>query len=177
MFTKRPASPRPAVARTHSASRSLILTNMAPQNARVSASCTTTIPPPMPARYCHHRTAASHRLGPFPRRYGGSLGRVYGQIDVLISVSLVHGERGDVIHVPEERWHRATSRPGSGKSIRLSMISRSKGRPGPFLPGRCQIQRELIEMKRAVPFYFGAALFLIIPPKIDLESSACRRGS
>jgi len=52
---------------------------------------------------------------------------VYGQIDVLISgVGLVHGERGDVIHVPEERWHRATSRPGSGKSIRLSMISRSK---------------------------------------------------
>ena len=52
---------------------------------------------------------------------------VYGQIDVLISgVGLVRGERGDVINVPEERWHRATSRPGSGKSIRLSMISRSK---------------------------------------------------
>jgi len=52
---------------------------------------------------------------------------VYGQIDVLISgVGLVHGELGDVINVPEERWHRATSRPGSGKSIRLSMISRSK---------------------------------------------------
>jgi len=31
-----------------------------------------------------------------------------------------------VINVPEERWHRATSRPRSGKSIRLSMISRSK---------------------------------------------------
>jgi len=52
---------------------------------------------------------------------------VYGQIDVLISgVGLVHGELGDMINVPEERWHRATSRPGSGKSIRLSMISRSK---------------------------------------------------
>jgi hypothetical protein len=52
---------------------------------------------------------------------------VYGQIDVLISgVGLVHGEYGDVINVPEERWHRATSRPNSGKSIRLSIISRSK---------------------------------------------------
>ena len=52
---------------------------------------------------------------------------VYGQIDVLISgVGLVHGDYGDVINVPEERWHRATSRPGSGKSIRLSIISRSK---------------------------------------------------
>lgn len=52
---------------------------------------------------------------------------VYGRIDVLISgVGLVRGDRGDVINVPEERWHRATSRPGSGRSIRLSMISRSK---------------------------------------------------
>ena len=52
---------------------------------------------------------------------------VYGQIDVLISgAGLVHGDLGDVIHVPEERWHRATSTPGSGKSIRLSIISRSK---------------------------------------------------
>ncbi|HEX2761428.1 MAG TPA: hypothetical protein VHM27_12975, partial [Rhizomicrobium sp.] len=52
---------------------------------------------------------------------------VYGKIDVLISgAGLVHGEFGDVIHVPEERWHRATSAPGSGKSIRLSIISRSK---------------------------------------------------
>jgi mannose-6-phosphate isomerase-like protein (cupin superfamily) len=52
---------------------------------------------------------------------------VYGRIDVLISGSgLVHGEFGDVINVPEERWHRATSAPGSGKSIRLSIISRSK---------------------------------------------------
>ena len=52
---------------------------------------------------------------------------VYGQIDVLISgAGMVHGEYGDVINVPEERWHRATSRPNSGKSIRLSIISRSK---------------------------------------------------
>jgi len=52
---------------------------------------------------------------------------VYGQIDVLISgAGLVHGEYGDVINVPEERWHRATSRPNRGKSIRLSIISRSK---------------------------------------------------
>src|ERR1044071_7418119 len=52
---------------------------------------------------------------------------VYGRIDVLISgVGLVHGDYGDVINVPEERWHRATSAPNTGKSIRLSMISRSK---------------------------------------------------
>lgn len=52
---------------------------------------------------------------------------VFGRIDVLISgVGLVHGDLGDVINVPEERWHRATSAPGSGKSIRLSIISRSK---------------------------------------------------
>ena len=52
---------------------------------------------------------------------------VYGQVDVLISgVGLVHGERGDVIHANEERWHRATSRPNSGKSIRMAITSRSK---------------------------------------------------
>jgi hypothetical protein len=52
---------------------------------------------------------------------------VYGRIDVQIQgVGLVHGDLGDVINVPEERWHRATSRPNSGRSIRLSMISRSK---------------------------------------------------
>ena len=52
---------------------------------------------------------------------------VYGQVDVLISgVGLVHGERGDVIHASEERWHRASSRPGSGKSIRMAITSRSK---------------------------------------------------
>lgn len=52
---------------------------------------------------------------------------VYGQVDVLISgVGLVHGERGDVIHASEERWHRATSRPNSGKSIRMAITSRSK---------------------------------------------------
>jgi hypothetical protein len=46
---------------------------------------------------------------------------------VLISgAGLVHGDYGDVINVPEERWHRATSAPGTGKSIRLSIISRSK---------------------------------------------------
>ena len=52
---------------------------------------------------------------------------VYGQVDVLISgIGLVHGEQGDVIHANEERWHRATSRPGSGKSIRMAITSRSK---------------------------------------------------
>jgi hypothetical protein len=52
---------------------------------------------------------------------------VYGQVDVLISgIGLVHGERGDVIQANEERWHRATSRPNSGKSIRMAITSRSK---------------------------------------------------
>jgi hypothetical protein len=52
---------------------------------------------------------------------------VYGEIDVLISgVGLVHGELGDVIHASEERWHRATSRPNTGKSIRMAITSRSK---------------------------------------------------
>ena len=52
---------------------------------------------------------------------------VYGQMDVLISgVGLVHGMRGDVIHANEERWHRATSRPGSGKSIRMAITARAK---------------------------------------------------
>ena len=52
---------------------------------------------------------------------------VYGKIDVLISgVGLVQGERGDVIQAVEERWHRATSHPGSGKSIRMAITSRSK---------------------------------------------------
>ena len=52
---------------------------------------------------------------------------VYGKLDVLISgVGLVHGERGDVINANEERWHRATSHPNTGKSIRMAMTPRAK---------------------------------------------------
>ena len=52
---------------------------------------------------------------------------VYGQVDVLISgAGLVHGELGDVINANEERWHRATSCPNTGKSIRMAMTPRSK---------------------------------------------------
>jgi mannose-6-phosphate isomerase-like protein (cupin superfamily) len=52
---------------------------------------------------------------------------VYGQVDVLISgVGLAHGAYGDVIHANEERWHRATSHPNTGKSIRMAITSRSK---------------------------------------------------
>jgi hypothetical protein len=52
---------------------------------------------------------------------------VYGQLDVLISgVGLVHGMRGDVIHAAEERWHRATSTPNTGKSIRMAITARAK---------------------------------------------------
>jgi hypothetical protein len=46
---------------------------------------------------------------------------------VLISgIGLVHGERGDVILANEERWHRATSHPNAGKSIRMAITSRAK---------------------------------------------------
>ena len=69
----------------------------------------------------------SSDLGHFHANMAEAWVDVYGQIDVLISgIGLVHGEYGDVINVPEEHWHRATSRPDSGKSIRLSIISRSK---------------------------------------------------
>ena len=52
---------------------------------------------------------------------------VYGQLDVLISgAGLMHGLRGDVIHAAEERWHRATSTPNTGKSIRMAITSRAK---------------------------------------------------
>jgi hypothetical protein len=33
---------------------------------------------------------------------------------------------GDVINANEERWHRATSCPNTGKSIRMAMTPRSK---------------------------------------------------
>jgi len=36
------------------------------------------------------------------------------------------GELGDVINANEERWHRATSCPNTGKSIRMAMTPRSK---------------------------------------------------
>jgi len=52
---------------------------------------------------------------------------VYGNVCALISgVGLVHGELGDVINANEERWHRATSCPNTGKSIRMAMTPRSK---------------------------------------------------
>lgn len=52
---------------------------------------------------------------------------VYGQLDVLISgVGLVHGMRGDVIHAAQERWHRATSTPNTGKSIRMAITTHAK---------------------------------------------------
>jgi len=66
-------------------------------------------------------------LGHFHANMAEAWVDVYGQIDVLISgVGLVHGERGDVIHASEERWHRATSSPNTGKSIRMAITSRSK---------------------------------------------------
>ena len=52
---------------------------------------------------------------------------VYGNVCALISgVGVVHGELGDVINANEERWHRATSCPNTGRSIRMAMTPRSK---------------------------------------------------
>ena len=52
---------------------------------------------------------------------------VYGNVCALISgVGVVRGELGDVINANEERWHRATSCPNTGKSIRMAMTPRSK---------------------------------------------------
>ena len=69
----------------------------------------------------------STSLGHFHANMAEAWVDVYGEIDVLISgVGLVHGALGDVIQANEERWHRATSHPGSGKSIRLAITSRAK---------------------------------------------------
>ena len=66
-------------------------------------------------------------LGHFHANMAEAWVDVYGKLDVLISgVGLVHGQRGDVIHAAEERWHRATSTPNTGKSIRLAITSRAK---------------------------------------------------
>ncbi len=66
-------------------------------------------------------------LGHFHANMAEAWVDVYGKLDVLISgVGLVHGVRGDVIHAAEERWHRATSTPNTGKSIRLAITSRAK---------------------------------------------------
>ena len=52
---------------------------------------------------------------------------IEGKLDVLISgVGLVTGDTGDVIMVPNERWHRATTHPNSGPSTRLAMTPRLK---------------------------------------------------
>jgi hypothetical protein len=39
---------------------------------------------------------------------------------------VVHGEYGDLINANEERWHRATSCPDTGRSIRMAITPRSK---------------------------------------------------
>jgi hypothetical protein len=52
---------------------------------------------------------------------------VYGNVCALISgAGVVHGEYGDLINANEERWHRATSCPNTGKSIRMAITPRSK---------------------------------------------------
>jgi len=52
---------------------------------------------------------------------------VYGNVCALISgVGVVHGEYGDLINANEERWHRATSCPNTGRSIRMAITPRSK---------------------------------------------------
>ncbi len=52
---------------------------------------------------------------------------VFGNVCALISgVGVVHGEYGDLINANEERWHRATSCPNTGRSIRMAITPRSK---------------------------------------------------
>jgi hypothetical protein len=52
---------------------------------------------------------------------------VYGNVCALISgIGVVHGEYGDLINANEERWHRATSCPNTGRSIRMAITPRSK---------------------------------------------------
>ena len=53
---------------------------------------------------------------------------IEGSLDVLISgeKNIVTGQLGDVIMVPNERWHRATTHPNSGTSTRLAMTPRYK---------------------------------------------------
>jgi mannose-6-phosphate isomerase-like protein (cupin superfamily) len=52
---------------------------------------------------------------------------VYGNVCALISgAGVVRGEYGDLINANEERWHRATSCPNTGKSIRMAITPRSK---------------------------------------------------
>lgn len=52
---------------------------------------------------------------------------VYGQVCALISgIGVVHGQYGDLINANEERWHRATSCPNTGRSIRMAITPRSK---------------------------------------------------
>lgn len=66
-------------------------------------------------------------LGHFHANMAEAWVDVYGRLDVLISgIGLVHGLRGDLIHANEERWHRATSTPNTGKSIRMAITSRAK---------------------------------------------------
>jgi len=52
---------------------------------------------------------------------------VWGNVCARISgVGVVQGSYGDVINANEERWHRATSCPNTGRSIRMAMTPRSK---------------------------------------------------
>jgi hypothetical protein len=52
---------------------------------------------------------------------------VYGEVCALISgEGVVHGLYGDLLNANEERWHRATSCPNTGRSIRMAITPRSK---------------------------------------------------
>src|ERR1700755_2019811 len=54
---------------------------------------------------------------------------VWGNVCALISgEGVVHGEYGDLINANEERWHRATSCPNTGRSISMAITPRSKQR-------------------------------------------------
>jgi mannose-6-phosphate isomerase-like protein (cupin superfamily) len=52
---------------------------------------------------------------------------VFGNVCALISgVGVVQGQYGDLLNANEERWHRASSCPNTGRSIRMAITPRSK---------------------------------------------------
>ena len=77
---------------------------------------------------------------PTDRRHGGAFGSIFPGSRSSVNqrlyekgcechrtgVGVARGEYGDLIYANEERWHRATSCPSIGRSIRMAITSRSK---------------------------------------------------
>ena len=56
----------------------------------------------------------------------GHSGSVVAIVAIEPQQEIARAPLGDVINANEERWHRATSCPNTGKSIRMAMTPRSK---------------------------------------------------